>query len=177
MLANNTLSVAKIDESLARIFVPMFQLGLFDKPNPHSSTNDVTTAEHTSLARELSAQSHVLLKNDGDILPLRRDAPLKIALVGHHARAPITGGGGSGSVSTEMSMLMLILLGWVALLRPALCHLSPLTVLHYAHNGFTGDRQARRVSLGGAAPGAEHYRQNARICGLQLHSHLAQHNH
>lgn len=101
-IANGSTSVAKIDESLTRIFVPMFQFGLFDTVNDNVGTNDVTTAEHTELAREISAKSHVLLKNDNNILPLptsgTKDQPFKIALIGKHAKAPITGGGGSGSV-------------------------------------------------------------------------------
>jgi beta-glucosidase len=105
MLANNTVVTDKIDESLKRIFVPMFEFGLFDTENPNVSTNDVTTEAHNELARKISAETHVLLKNDHNILPLPtavkstdRKKQFKIAMIGHHARAPIVAGGGSGLV-------------------------------------------------------------------------------
>ena len=73
-------------------------MGIFDVVNNNSHTNDVTTAKHTQLARELSAMSHVLLKNKDSLLPLDTTKPLKIALIGQAARSPIVGGGGSGQV-------------------------------------------------------------------------------
>lgn len=76
-------------------------MGLFDNPNHNSHTNDVTTAAHSQLAKELSAASHVLLQNDGNVLPLSTDKPKKIALIGKAVRRPIVGGGGSGRVISK----------------------------------------------------------------------------
>jgi len=45
----------------------------------------------------LAARSVVLLKNNG-VLPLDRTKPLRVALFGKSARAPVVGGGGSGAV-------------------------------------------------------------------------------
>jgi beta-glucosidase len=105
MLANSTLVTDKIDESLTRIFVPMFEIGLFDDVNSNPSTSDVTSDDHNELARRISADTHVLLKNDHAILPLPTAAangkPYRIAVIGHHARSPIIGGGGSGSVMAK----------------------------------------------------------------------------
>lgn len=75
-----------------------FEVGLFDTPNPNSHTSDVTTKEHSQLARELSAASHVLLQNEENVLPISVDGPKKIALIGQAARRPIVAGGGSGRV-------------------------------------------------------------------------------
>lgn len=78
--------------------VRRFEMGLFDTRNPNSHTSDVTSPEHTDLAKDLSAASHVLLKNDKDVLPLSSTAPQKIALIGQAVRQPIVSGGGSGRV-------------------------------------------------------------------------------
>ena len=43
---NGTISVNKFDESVNRILIPMFQMGLFDVKNPNSHTNDVKSPEH-----------------------------------------------------------------------------------------------------------------------------------
>eukprot|EP00928_Gymnodinium_smaydae_P088293 TRINITY_DN72405_c0_g1_i1.p1 TRINITY_DN72405_c0_g1~~TRINITY_DN72405_c0_g1_i1.p1 ORF type:complete len:721 (+),score=76.68 TRINITY_DN72405_c0_g1_i1:82-2163(+) len=59
---------------------------------------NVSTVEHKRLARKISAQSTVLLKNDHGILPLKKDKALRIALIGDDALRPTTAGGGSGHV-------------------------------------------------------------------------------
>ena len=60
--------------------------------------NNVSTPAHKALARQMAAQSTVLLKNSG-LLPLSRG--LKIALIGPDAVKPYTAGQGSGGVVTN----------------------------------------------------------------------------
>lgn len=50
--------------------------------------NNVSTPARKQLARKLSAMSTVLLKNEGGLLPLSKQAQLKIALIGADASAP-----------------------------------------------------------------------------------------
>ncbi|KAG8916724.1 hypothetical protein FRC01_002899 [Tulasnella sp. 417] len=52
----------------------------------------------SSLMRKVSAQSIVLLKNEGDVLPLDREALKKIAIIGPNAKAVVASGGGSASL-------------------------------------------------------------------------------
>lgn len=79
---------ATIDRALERLFTARFRLGEFDPPErvPYASipyeVNDC--AEHRALALETARQSIVLLKNDGDVLPLRRDLR-SIAVIGPNA--------------------------------------------------------------------------------------------
>lgn len=103
MVDSGEVKMETIDSSVRRILNPMLSVGLFDLPNNNVVTNKVSTPENIQLARDLSAASHVLLKNDANVLPLPLTAPqkgkkFKIALIGQHVRAPIIGGGGSGSV-------------------------------------------------------------------------------
>ena len=56
----------------------------------------MTSKAHSAIARNISAASHVLLKNNG-VLPLR--AGMKIALIGSQASSPTVSGGGSGHVT------------------------------------------------------------------------------
>lgn len=100
-----TVSEATIDASVLRVLTPMFQFGLFDTPNNNTLSNNVTSLAHNTLARTLSANSHVLLKNDNDILPLfgmgnrLYSGNVSIAVFGTVGDAtPISGGEGSGSV-------------------------------------------------------------------------------
>ena len=45
-----------------------------------------------ALARKISAQSTVLVKNDGNLLPLDPTKKLKIVLIGHDASSPYVSG-------------------------------------------------------------------------------------
>ena len=53
-------------------------------------------AEHLDIARKVAESSFVLLKNDGDMLPIKKDA--KILVVGELAKRPRYQGHGSGKV-------------------------------------------------------------------------------
>ena len=71
------ISEADIDRSLARTMLTRFKLGMFDPPGsvPYTSIPQsvICSAKHTRLAREAAVKSIVLLKNKGNILPLRPD--------------------------------------------------------------------------------------------------------
>jgi beta-glucosidase len=66
-----------IDQSLAILLRTRFKLGLFDPPqrNPYSaiSPNVIRCKENVLLAREAAVKSIVLLKNDNNVLPLKKD--------------------------------------------------------------------------------------------------------
>jgi|EP01049_Picozoa_sp_SAG25_P000326 beta-glucosidase len=63
---------------------------------------NVSTLAHKALARKLSAMSTVLLKNEGQLLPLdKNDEKLKIVLIGADASDAYTAGQGSGGVSNS----------------------------------------------------------------------------
>ncbi|KAJ7097620.1 beta-glucosidase [Mycena epipterygia] len=54
-----------------------------------------------ALMRRVAAQSIVLLKNDGDLLPLRPQNLKKIAVVGGNAKAMVLSGGGSAALKAS----------------------------------------------------------------------------
>lgn len=78
------ISMATVDIAVRRVLHVKQALGLFD--NPYRSLDvareqsDVRLPQAIALAREAACKSIVLLKNDGDLLPLARSA--KIALIG-----------------------------------------------------------------------------------------------
>jgi beta-glucosidase len=78
----------QINVSLKRLLRARFQLGMFDPPErvPYASipysVND--SEEHHQLAVEATRKSIVLLKNDGDLLPLSRELGT-IAVIGPNA--------------------------------------------------------------------------------------------
>lgn len=91
------VSRSLIDERVRRILVPMFRQGLFDNPNTGSWGANVQTPEHASFSRHVAEQGTVLLKNDGDLLPLNKG--VSIAIIGEAGCSkPTAEGAGSSGV-------------------------------------------------------------------------------
>ena len=78
--------MAVIDEAVERILTVKMWLGLFDHPYVDEAAMkryEILPQSHTALAREAAEKSIVLLKNEGNILPLCKKQ--KISLVGRLA--------------------------------------------------------------------------------------------
>ncbi|MEO7961581.1 MAG: beta-glucosidase BglX [Ginsengibacter sp.] len=88
-LAAKSISAAQIDSACRRVLEAKYKLGLFEDPykycNDTRSKTEVLTDANRKAARETAAQSFVLLKNDNDILPLKKAGT--IALIGPLADA------------------------------------------------------------------------------------------
>ncbi|WKB53856.1 glycoside hydrolase family 3 protein [Eleftheria terrae] len=72
---------ARINDAVRRILRVKLRAGLFDKPKPSArlASREVGSAEHRALAREAVRKSLVLLKNNGRVLPLARNARVLVA--------------------------------------------------------------------------------------------------
>ena len=97
------VSQADFDDHARRVLYAMFAIGLFDAPVPRSPADNpdanVTSPAHDLVARAIAANSTVLLRNAGGLLPLSPASLRTVLVVGRAADArPVTGGGGSGSV-------------------------------------------------------------------------------
>ena len=83
-VAEGLVPVTQIDNACRRILEAKYKLGLFKDPYKYCDTSrpskEIYTHEHRDFARSLAAKSMVLMKNEGNILPLKKEG--KIALVG-----------------------------------------------------------------------------------------------
>jgi beta-glucosidase len=86
---DGSLDEAFVDASAARV-LELTKL-------PHEAGEAFDIDEHHDLARRLAADSIVLLKNDGNVLPLRYG--LHIAVIGAFADVPRYQGGGSSHIN------------------------------------------------------------------------------
>ena len=79
------ITEAEIDRALKRLFTARFRLGMFDPPESYAygriETAQVNSAEHRKLALQAAREAIVLLKNEGQFLPLAPDLRT-IAVVG-----------------------------------------------------------------------------------------------
>ncbi|HEY1921728.1 MAG TPA: glycoside hydrolase family 3 C-terminal domain-containing protein, partial [Tepidisphaeraceae bacterium] len=89
------LSEARLDDALRRVLRVRFRLGEFDPPDrvPYRKIpmSVVCSPEYRALSLEASWQSIVLLKNEGDLLPLDRAKVKRIAIVGPLAEEFVAG--------------------------------------------------------------------------------------
>jgi beta-glucosidase len=71
LLESGEVSLAVIDEAVRRILRVKLQRGLFERPNVDlKRPSALVTTEHLAVAQRLAEESAVLLKNEGDVLPL-----------------------------------------------------------------------------------------------------------
>lgn len=84
LLDEGRVTMAEIDTACRRVLEAKYKLGLFDDPyrfcEPKRLKTDLYTAEHRQAARDMAAETFVLLKNANNLLPLRKQG--KIALIG-----------------------------------------------------------------------------------------------
>lgn len=84
LVKSGELDIKIVDTAVSRFLRAKFKLGLFEKPYAGSPASDakklINTKEHIALAREIDAESIVLLENHNNILPLKKSA--NIAVIG-----------------------------------------------------------------------------------------------
>ncbi|MBY8869102.1 glycoside hydrolase family 3 protein [Streptomyces sennicomposti] len=74
------ISEKRIDDAVSRILTQKFELGLFE--HPYTDTRGaarIGSAGHRAVARKAAAESQVLLKNAGNVLPLKKSQKVYVA--------------------------------------------------------------------------------------------------
>lgn len=84
LVEKGEVPMARLDEAARRVLTLKDQIGLFDNPyrsiSQRAERRSVSTKAMKALSRESGARSIVLLRNEGNVLPLARSA--KVALIG-----------------------------------------------------------------------------------------------
>lgn len=84
LVQDGKLSLANVDQAVSRVLRTKFTMGLFE--NPCTAVEDdehwdyINTDAHKALARDLDAESIVLLENREKVLPIAKDA--NVAVIG-----------------------------------------------------------------------------------------------
>jgi beta-glucosidase len=86
LVEEGDVSEEQIDVAVSRILEMKFLLGLFDDPfryfDAERQQKVVMNPEHLKIAREAAQRSIVLLKNEGNVLPLTKNESKRVALIG-----------------------------------------------------------------------------------------------
>ncbi len=81
-LDDGKIGIKDIDQACRRVLEAKYKLGLFDDPyrymDEKRSKTDVMTPENLKTAREIAERSMVLLKNDKQILPLKKSGTIAV---------------------------------------------------------------------------------------------------
>lgn len=94
---------ATIDRSVRRLLRIIVKSGAFENPEDRPE-QAVDKPEHRALARQAAAEGIVLLKNDGNILPLSTDKIRSLAIIGPNAKVARIMGGGSSHVNPHYAI-------------------------------------------------------------------------
>lgn len=92
-----------IDDKVRRILRTILRVGLLDGPK-HPDNSIVNCQAHRDLGREAGARAIVLLKNEGNLLPLDAKKLKSIAVIGPNAAENRLSMGGSGYVSSRSNV-------------------------------------------------------------------------
>jgi beta-glucosidase len=94
---------ATLDTSVRRLLQLLVKAGLFaqQQEEPEQGTD---LPEHRTLIREAGAEGCVLLRNEGQVLPLQREHLTSIAVIGPNARVAQIMGGGSAQVNAHYAI-------------------------------------------------------------------------
>jgi beta-glucosidase len=99
-IASGAIPADRLSDMSRRVLRSMFAAGLFDSPAPVT----VDRALNAEASRQTAAEGIVLLKNDGNVLPLAATAKT-ILIVGGHADAGVLSGGGSSQVTSDAAQI------------------------------------------------------------------------
>jgi beta-glucosidase len=96
----------EVDRAVARILASKFRLGLFEDPyvDPDYAQRIINSPEHRQLALRAAQEAVVLLKNEGNVLPLNLSKLKTIAVIGPNA-ADVHLGGYSREPAHSVSIL------------------------------------------------------------------------
>lgn len=101
-LQSGAISQARLDNMVERILWALFAKGAVDNP---VKAGPIDYAAHALVSQKAAEESLVLLKNDGDLLPLR--GVKSVAVIGGNADKGVMAGGGSSDVTPVGGAVMI----------------------------------------------------------------------
>ena len=101
-LQSGEISQRRLDDMVERILWALFKSGAVDDPVKPAP---IVYLAHAAVSQKAAEESLVLLKNDGDLLPLR--SVKSIAVIGGNADKGVMAGGGSSDVTPVGGAVMI----------------------------------------------------------------------
>ena len=102
-LQKGTIKSEAVDEAARCVLRIVMRSGAFEHPAAQEE-QAIDRPEHRTLIRATGAESMVLLKNEGNILPLHKETLKTIAIIGPNAKTAQIMGGGSAEVNAHYAI-------------------------------------------------------------------------
>lgn len=104
------VDIKAIDQACRRMLEAKFKLGLFTDPYKYCDVKrpkqDIFTKEHRAVARRIASESFVLLKNEGQVLPLARKGTIAVIGPLANTKANMPGTWSVAAVSSKYPTLV-----------------------------------------------------------------------
>lgn len=97
LIREGKVDTKELDKKAANVLRLIFRTAM----NPSKPFGSMNSSAHIAAARRIAGEGIVLLKNDGNLLPLDLDGKKKIVVVGENAIKMMTVGGGSSSLKAR----------------------------------------------------------------------------
>ena len=87
LVKENKISEKRVDESVKKILLAKFKLGLFENPfiDISKKNENIFTKKHQKTSLEIARKSIVLLKNEKKLLPLKKETKNTVLVTGPNA--------------------------------------------------------------------------------------------
>lgn len=103
LIKEGKVDTKELDKKAANVLRLIFRTAM----NPSKPFGSMNSPAHIAAARRIAGEGIVLLKNDGNLLPLDLDGKKKIVVVGENAIKMMTVGGGSSSLKARREVTLL----------------------------------------------------------------------
>lgn len=97
LIKEGKIGTKELDDKVRRVLRLIFRTEM----NPCRPYGSLCSDEHYAAARKIAGEGIVLLKNKGNVLPIRSSMPTRILVVGENALKMMTVGGGSSSLKVQ----------------------------------------------------------------------------
>lgn len=103
LIKEGKVDTKELDKKAANVLRLIFRTAM----NPSKPFGSMNSSAHIAAARRIAGEGIVLLKDDGNLLPLDLDGKKKIVVVGENAIKMMTVGGGSSSLKARREVTLL----------------------------------------------------------------------
>lgn len=100
LIKEGKVGTKELDEKVRRVLRLIFRTAM----NRNRPFGSFVSEAHIEAARKIGEQGIVLLKNDGNVLPINPDKAKKVLVVGENAIKMMTVGGGSSSLKVKYEL-------------------------------------------------------------------------
>jgi len=98
LIRKGEIPMSVLDDKVRRNLRVMFATHMFDDPSKWENGGALNTKEHQAEAKKIAEEGMVLLKNDGDFLPLQAGKIRSVAVIGENAVRKFGHSGGSAAI-------------------------------------------------------------------------------